>query len=147
MPWTTVIDRTFRVADRPDIGVGVLDLGLACCALEFDAAVTRGLLTPESEDVTSVTSRVLVVSGTLTRALAPALERIEGEMLADATADRPLHLLAFGACAISGGPYWDAPTVVPGVSTVRSVANFVPGCPPRPEALVDAIIDLVRVRG
>ena len=135
MPATFVGARFYRVARRVDVRVGVLDLGLACCALEFGAAVTRGMLVPMStDDVTPVTSEVLVVSGTLTTALVPALEALLGE--------RPFDVLAFGACAISGGPYWDAPTVTPGVSSIRSVTGFVPGCPPRPEALIDAIVNL-----
>ena len=135
MPAGPVGTRFYRVATRPDVRVGVLDLGLACCALEFGAAITSGMLVPVStDDVTPVTSEVLVVSGTLTTALVPAVAA-----LAD---DRPLDVLAFGACAISGGPYWDSPTVMSGVSAVRSVAGFVPGCPPRPQALIDAILAL-----
>jgi len=51
-------------------------------------------------------------------------------------------VLALGACATSGGPYWDSYAVVAGIDSVVPVASYVPGCPPRPEALVAAIVSL-----
>ena len=157
--------RRFRIAAVPGIRVALLDLGLACCALEFSAAVVRGLLIPDGEspdegspvegsmadpdqrarpDVIPVTSPVLVVSGTVTTALIPAVTAAIAS-LADTAKERDdCRVLAFGACAISGGPYWDAPTVAPGVESFATVASYVPGCPPRPEALISAIRELAQ---
>jgi NADH-quinone oxidoreductase subunit B len=82
---------------------------------------------------------VLVVSGTLTHQLTPQLfsswEAVVG----------PRAVLALGACATSGGPYWDSYTVVAGIDSIVPVASYVPGCPPRPEALVEAIVSLAGV--
>jgi NADH-quinone oxidoreductase subunit B len=77
---------------------------------------------------------VLLVSGTVTDALAPAvLAAYEG--LAG-----PVRVVSFGSCASTGGPYWDAPTVVKGVDRILPVSRYVPGCPPRPEALTAALV-------
>ena len=113
----------------------VADLGLACCALEVEAAITSGLLVPDAEPADGAAGErtVLLVSGTVTLALAPAVAAALAGLDGDVT------VLAFGACATSGGPYWDAPSVVPGVDQVIPVQAYVPGCPPRPEALVSAL--------
>lgn len=124
--------RAFRVAEDP--GIRVLELGLACCALEVESAVRQGLLADETADDGPPERTVLLVSGTVTGALAPAvaaaLDAITG----------PVEVVAFGVCAGTGGPYWDAPSVVNGADRVVDVHLFVPGCPPRPEALVDALV-------
>ena len=79
---------------------------------------------------------MLVVAGTVTTPLVPAVEAALGQ--------RPLvdAVLAFGACASTGGPYWDAPTVINGVDRIVAVQQYVPGCPPCPEALRDALLSL-----
>jgi len=94
--------------------------------------VRTGLLI--AEDDTPCHRTVLLVSGTVTQALAPAV--------VTALEDLPpeTEVVAFGACATSGGPYWDAPMVVPGVDRLVKVRSYVPGCPPRPEALVNALL-------
>jgi NADH-quinone oxidoreductase subunit B len=79
---------------------------------------------------------VLVVSGTLTHRLTPALVEAWDAVVG------PRVVLALGACATSGGPYWDSYAVVEGIDSVVPVASYVPGCPPRPEALVAAIVSL-----
>ena len=131
------------------VEVLVADVGLACCAVEFAAAVARGLLVPapladggasSSSDGTPVTT-VLVVSGTVTEALLPDILRA-WEALPD-----PKAALSYGACANSGGPYWDSYAVAQGVDRVIPVKQYVPGCPPRPEALVAALRDLGRESG
>jgi NADH-quinone oxidoreductase subunit B len=128
--------RVYAVAGHPDIRVHVRDLGLACCAVEFAAALGRGLLTP-AEGQEPGSAHVLVVSGTVTDVLAPevvaAWEALPG----------PKAAVSFGACSNSGGPYWDSYAVTKGVDRVIPVATYVPGCPPRPEALVDALVSLV----
>ncbi len=144
------IDRVYRVVGDPDLRVLVLDVGLACCALEVGAAITSGLLVlvdPDSSDPESVdpesfdpeqlsgayvdgSTWLLLISGTVTDALAPAVLRA-WEALPE-----PRRAMSFGACANTGGPYWDAPTVTKGVDQLIEVSVYVPGCPPRPEALV-----------
>jgi NADH-quinone oxidoreductase subunit B len=133
--WVPSGSRTYAVTGRPGLHVSVANLGLACCAVEFGSAVTRGLLEPADAAVTPEMT-VLVVSGTLTHPLTPQLisswEAVVG----------PRAVLALGACATSGGPYWDSYAVLAGIDSVVPVASYVPGCPPRPEALVAAIVSL-----
>ena len=85
----------------------------------------------------------VVVSGTVTDRLAPAVAAI-----VDACAERGLQrpaVISFGACASSGGPYWDSYAVTKGVDQLVEVDLFVPGCPPPPEALA-AALDVVAGR-
>lgn len=133
--------RRYRLAEQPQVMVHVADLGMACCAVEFAAAVSRGLLielgdTP-TPDSAAPTRHVLIVSGTVTHELGPAVEQAWHSL------PEPRAALAFGACTISGGPYWDSYAVVPGIDTIIPVHRYVPGCPPRPEALITAIEALV----
>jgi len=79
---------------------------------------------------------ILVISGTLTHQLTPQLISSWDAVVG------PRAVLALGACATSGGPYWDSYAVVEGIDSVVPVASYVPGCPPRPEALVAAIVSL-----
>ena len=133
----TSLRSVWRLASRPDVRVQVLGAGLACCSLEVEAAVATGLLIrdePVAADAPiadAPKATVLVVAGTITEALEPAVEGLHAEL-----AQRgPVRVMSFGACATSGGPYWDAPTVAQGIRAIP-VASYVPGCPPRPEALV-----------
>jgi NADH-quinone oxidoreductase subunit B len=124
--------RSYRVAADPGVRVRVANLGLACCAMEVESAVRLGLLVDDTTE--PVDRSVLVVSGTLTLPLVPALVSAVEE------AGPGASVLAFGVCASTGGPYWDAPTVVNGIDTVVPVSRYVPGCPPRPHDLVDALL-------
>lgn len=127
----------YAVAGHPEIRIHVRDLGLACCAVEFAAAIGRGLLVPVSPEDSPGAAAVLVVSGTVTDALAPeVLAAWEG-------LPEPKAAVSFGACSNSGGPYWDSYCVTKGVDQIIPVTAYVPGCPPRPEALVDALVSLV----
>jgi NADH-quinone oxidoreductase subunit B len=119
----------------------VHDLGLACCALEYAAATLRpglpaelDLLAPGPEE-----ADVLVVSGTVTDALAPDVLAIWNRL------PEPRHVLSFGSCANSGGPYWDSYCVTKGVDQLLPVDVYVPGCPPRPEALIAGLLQLHRM--
>lgn len=130
--WRASLGRMWRLASRPGARIQVLGAGLACCSLEVEAAVASGLLVREEpEGVCAPSATVLVVAGTITQVLESALESLHSQLRAAG----PVEVMAFGACATSGGPYWDAPTVAKGVHTFP-VQSYVPGCPPRPEALV-----------
>jgi NADH-quinone oxidoreductase subunit B len=129
-----------RLPGEPVIRVDLHHLGLACCALEVEAAMREGLIAEDvppdgtmEADVQQVDGHVLLVAGTVTHALAPAV-RAAWEAMPE-----PRFVLSFGACADSGGPYWDAPTVRPGIDGAIPVGAYVPGCPPRPDSLASAI--------
>jgi NADH-quinone oxidoreductase subunit B len=118
----------------------VVDVGLACCALEFEAAALRvpaptGVLVPP-------TRVVVVVSGTVTDRLAPAVLAVVDA--AGQLGTKPT-VVSFGACASSGGPYWDSYAVTKGVDQLVEVDVYVPGCPPPPEAL-HAVLDEISGR-
>lgn len=116
-----------------------LTYGTACCAIEMMSAGMAGYDfnrfgtfhrgTPRQADV-------MIVSGTITCKMAPVLERLYAQM------PDPKWVVAMGACATSGGPYWEYPHVVPGVDTLVPVDIYIPGCPPRPEALFYAWMQL-----
>ena len=127
--------RQYRVPGVPGLSVEVLDIGLACCSLEIGAAVTAGLLVPAESD--QAQASVLLVSGTVTDAMAPAV------IAAWDALPEPKRAVSFGACANTGGPYWDAPTVLKGIDQVIPIEVYVPGCPPRPEALIAGLTELV----
>jgi NADH-quinone oxidoreductase subunit B len=130
--------RSYRLAVAPGVRVLVAELGLACCALEVESAIRLGLLVPDAGG--AVDRTVLLVSGTVTEPLVPLVRAV-------VAASPEASVLAFGACASTGGPYWDAPTVVNGVDRLVAVDRYVPGCPPRPEALIAALLDRSTVDG
>jgi NADH-quinone oxidoreductase subunit B len=133
-----------------DGSLWVLDVALACCTLEFDAAATR----PELVDGRDIAMRDLpalddrsqvavVISGTVTDRLAPAVAAIV-DGCEQQVGQRPA-VISFGACASSGGPYWDSYAVTKGVDQLLPVDVYVPGCPPPPEAL-SAVLDQIAGR-
>lgn len=111
----------------------VLDVGLACCALEFEAAASGAPPIPLPTVLDPGTRVVVVISGTVTDRLAPAVCALVDA--ATVLAGRSPAVVAFGACATSGGPYWDSYAVTKGVGQLVDVHVYVPGCPPPPEAL------------
>ena len=128
----------FRLAQDPSVRVVLAHVGLACCSLEVDVAIRSGLLVAEDADGgVAAETTILLVSGTVTDVLAPAVLRMHDEL------PPPVVVVAFGACASTGGPYWDAPTVTKGIDQLLPVATYVPGCPPRPDALVAGLLWLV----
>lgn len=113
--------------------LSVFDVGLACCAVEFVAAsVGAGLPLAAGPG----TADVLVVSGTVTDKIAPAVRRLYDAM------PEPRYVISMGSCANCGGPYWDSYSVTKGVDQLVPVDVYVPGCPPRPEALLQALRQL-----
>ena len=112
----------------------VFDAGLACCAVECAAALSRvsGAAGP-GEAVPEMQASVFVVAGTVTDKLAPLVLRAYQQV------PDPKWVLSFGACSNSGGPYWDSYCVTKGVDQIIPVDVYVPGCPPRPEALLHGL--------
>jgi NADH-quinone oxidoreductase subunit B len=120
-----------------------LTFGIACCAIEmmcvgasrfdldrFGAGAFRP--TPRQADL-------MIVAGTLTHKMAPRLKRLFEQM------PEPRFVMAMGACTIGGGPYCKyGYHVVKGIDRIVPVDVYVPGCPPRPEALLDALFLLQR---
>lgn len=106
----------------------VFDAGLACCAVEVAAAMRRAGTTRSETPRGAV--NVLIVAGTVTDKLAPLVLSAYHET------PEPRRVLSFGACSNSGGPYWDSYCVTKGVDQIIPVDVYVPGCPPRPEALL-----------
>jgi NAD(P)H-quinone oxidoreductase subunit K len=114
--------------------------GTACCFIEFAALIGSrfdfdrfGLVprcSPRQADL-------IITAGTITMKMAPALVRLYEQM------PNPKYVIAMGACTITGGMFSvDSPTAVRGVDKLIPVDVYIPGCPPRPEAIFDAIIKL-----
>jgi NADH-quinone oxidoreductase B subunit len=117
-----------------------LGYGLACCAIEmFSAASSTHDLARFGAEVFRASPRqadVMIVAGTVTHKMAPRLRRLYEQM------PEPKWVIAMGNCASSGGEFWDSYATLQGVDTVVPVDVYVPGCPPRPEALTEGILRL-----
>jgi NADH-quinone oxidoreductase subunit B len=116
-----------------------MTFGLACCAIEMIATFMAhhdldrfGIVpwpSPRQSDV-------MIVSGTVTKKMAPAVKLLYEQM------PNPKWVIAMGACATNGGPYTRYDRVMQGVDKIIPVDVYVPGCPPRPEALMDGMVAL-----
>lgn len=118
-----------------DGSLHVLDVALACCSLEFDAAAPTSAK-PVAEPSDGARTAV-VVSGTVTDRLAPAVASVVGAVR-ERQRVAPI-VVAYGVCACSGGPYWDSYAVTKGVDALLDVDVYVPGCPPTPESLREVL--------
>jgi NADH-quinone oxidoreductase subunit B len=118
-----------------------LTFGTRCCAIEFMAVgASRHDMARFGYEVARGTPRqadMIIISGSINYKMAPVLKR-----LYDQIAD-PKYVIAMGACAVSGGPFfYNSYSIVKGADHVIPVDIYVPGCPPRPEALLYAFLQL-----
>src|SRR5512140_301636 len=134
----TTIDRLYNWGRRSS--VWPLMFGLACCAIEMIAAQTaRYDMARFGMEVMRPTPRqadMMLVSGTVTKKMVPAIIRLYNQM------PEPKYVVAMGACASGGGPFKEGYNVVAGIDKFLPVEIYVPGCPPTPQALMAGMIML-----
>ena len=134
---TTTTEQLFGMARKSSLWA--LTFGLACCAIEMMSTYMAhhdldrfGVVTwpsPRQSDV-------MIVAGTVVKKMAEPIRLLYEQM------PEPKWVIAMGSCATNGGPYYRSYSVVMGVDHVVPVDVYVPGCPPRPEALLNGILKL-----
>jgi len=134
----TTLDKVYNWSRKSSMWP--LLFGLACCAIEMIAtAASRYDLSRFGMEVMRPSPRqsdLMIVSGTVTKKMVPAIVRIYNQMA------EPRYVLAMGACATGGGPFKEGYSVVSGIDKYIPVDVYVPGCPPTPEALIYGILKL-----
>ena len=135
---TTSTDKLFNWARKNSLWP--LQFGLACCAIEMmSTGMAHNDLDRFGAGFFAASPRqadVMIVSGTVSTKMAERMTRLYEQM------PEPKWVIAMGACAISGGPFLDGYSVLMGADRVIPVDVYVPGCPPRPEALIFGIMTL-----
>src|ERR1035437_9208860 len=136
--FTTTLDHLYTWSRKNS--VWPLNFGLACCAIEMIAtAMARYDLARFGAEVFRPSPRqadLMIVAGTVTKKMAPQVVRLYNQM------PEPKYVIAMGACAISGGPFKQGYNVLKGIDRYIPVDVHIPGCPPRPEALIQAFMTL-----
>ncbi|MSP78400.1 MAG: NADH-quinone oxidoreductase subunit B [Dehalococcoidia bacterium] len=134
---TTTTQKLFAMARANSLWP--LQFGLACCAIEM---ISTYMAHHDLDRIGVVTwpsprqSDVMIVAGTVVKKMAEPIRLLYEQM------PEPKWVIAMGACATNGGPYWRSYSVVMGVDHIIPVDIYIPGCPPRPEALLDGIFKL-----
>jgi len=132
----TTLDKVYNWSRKSSMWP--LLFGLACCAIEMIAtAASRYDLARFGMEVMRPSPRqsdLMIVSGTVTKKMVPAIVRIYNQMA------EPRYVLAMGACATGGGPFKEGYNVVSGIDKYIPVDVYVPGCPPTPEALIYGLL-------
>lgn len=116
-----------------------LHWGIMCCSIEMAAASGPRFDAERFGIIYRSTPRqvdILLVNGPVSLKLVPAIKRLYDQMPA------PKWVVAMGECAISGGPFWDSYNVVQGVDKIVPVDVYIPGCPVRPEGMIDGFLKL-----
>jgi NADH-quinone oxidoreductase subunit B len=136
--FVTTIEELYNWGRRSSIWP--MQFGLACCAIEMIATtMARYDLARFGSEVFRPSPRqadLMIISGTVTKKMAPQVVRLYNQMA------EPRYVIAMGACAISGGPFKQGYNVLKGIDRYIPVDVHIPGCPPRPEALIQAFMTL-----
>jgi NADH-quinone oxidoreductase subunit B len=136
--FVTTIEELYNWGRRSSIWP--MQFGLACCAIEMIATtMARYDLARFGAEVFRPSPRqadMMIISGTVTKKMAPQVVRLYNQMA------EPKYVIAMGACAISGGPFKQGYNVLKGIDRYIPVDVHIPGCPPRPEALLQAFMTL-----